>query len=150
MRLKNNNFTLLTHNCLGGIIYHNLGLQFLSPTINIQFNSKQEFFKFCKHLNYYLTLQLEECFDNTFPYPIAQLGDLTLHLVHYKTFQDAFNKWEIRKKRVNLNNIYIITDDYCSENLRLSNEYLWEFTELKCAKNIIIFTQEKTDIPYTR
>ena len=46
-RLKNKDFTLLTPNCLAGIIYHNLGLQFSSPTINIQFNDKTEFYKFC-------------------------------------------------------------------------------------------------------
>ncbi len=35
--LRNKEFTLLSNNCNGGFIYHDLGLQFLSPTINMFF-----------------------------------------------------------------------------------------------------------------
>lgn len=31
LRLRNKDFTLITSNCVGGIIYHELGLPFLSP-----------------------------------------------------------------------------------------------------------------------
>ena len=34
-RLKNKNFTLITNNCTGGVIYNRLGLKFLSPTIKL-------------------------------------------------------------------------------------------------------------------
>lgn len=34
-RNKNQRFTLLTANCMGGYIYHQLGVGFLSPTINL-------------------------------------------------------------------------------------------------------------------
>lgn len=151
-RLKNKDFTLLTPNCLAGIIYHNLGLQFSSPTINLQFNDKTEFYKFCNNLEYYTTLKLTEIKKNHLPppYPLAKLGDLTLHLVHYKTFKEGFEKWEIRKRRINFNNIFIITDDYCNENSRLSEQDIKAFSELKYAKNIIIFTQDKINIPNTK
>lgn len=32
LRLKNKDFSILTNHCMGGIIYHDLGLKFLSPT----------------------------------------------------------------------------------------------------------------------
>lgn len=35
IRLKNREFTILCSNCIGGIIYHRLGLQFRSPTVNL-------------------------------------------------------------------------------------------------------------------
>lgn len=33
-RLTNSDFTIIAPNCYAGIMYHRLGLQFLSPTIN--------------------------------------------------------------------------------------------------------------------
>ena len=34
-KLLNNSFSLLTPNCMGGLIYHRLGVRFNSPTIDI-------------------------------------------------------------------------------------------------------------------
>lgn len=34
-RLIDSDFTIFASNCIGGIIYHNLGLKFLSPTVNL-------------------------------------------------------------------------------------------------------------------
>lgn len=39
-RLYNKNFTIFSTNCIGGIIYHNLKLRFLSPTINLWISPK--------------------------------------------------------------------------------------------------------------
>lgn len=35
LRLENSDITILSNNCIGGIIYHKLGLRFKSPTINL-------------------------------------------------------------------------------------------------------------------
>ena len=32
---KNDDFTLIARDCIGGILYHQLGLKFLTPTINL-------------------------------------------------------------------------------------------------------------------
>ena len=34
-RLKNTDFTIISSNCVGTIIYHDMGLPFLTPTINL-------------------------------------------------------------------------------------------------------------------
>lgn len=34
-RLKNTDFSLITNNCVGGIISHDMHLQFRSPTVNL-------------------------------------------------------------------------------------------------------------------
>ena len=36
-KLKNNDFTIISSECAGGVIYHDLGLRFDSPTINLWF-----------------------------------------------------------------------------------------------------------------
>ena len=33
--LKNKDFTIFSCNCTGGVLYHDLGMKFLSPTINL-------------------------------------------------------------------------------------------------------------------
>ena len=146
-RLKNKDFTLLTPNCFGGIIYNCLGLKFTSPTINLRFDTVWEFYLFCSRLDEYLQKKLVEIPSNNV-YPMAMLGDLTLHLVHYKTFKDAEEKWESRKKRMNFDNICIISNDWVNEDTYLDDEIIIKFSELNC-RNVVILTQNKKNIPNT-
>ena len=44
-RLINTNFTIISQNCIGSIMYHDLGQKFLSPTINMLFEPS-DFVKF--------------------------------------------------------------------------------------------------------
>lgn len=111
-RLKNDNFTILSSNCIGGIIYHRLGKQFLSPTINMWFK-QPEFASFCLHLDYYLKQELR-FYKSDLSYPTAELrgeGDIpTIHLYfnHAKTEDEARGDWEKRKTRINHQNLFII------------------------------------------
>ena len=51
--IKNKDFTLITSNCCGGVIYHLLNMRFDSPTINLWID-KKEFCKFSSDLPYYM------------------------------------------------------------------------------------------------
>lgn len=147
-RLKNKDFTLLTMNCFGGIVYHNLSTPFLSPTVNIRFENIRHFYKFCSELPHYLNVEMTEV-TSTEKYPMAKLDDLILHLVHYRTFTEAKEKWEERKKRINFNNLYIIANDYVTENEKLSKKEIIAFTQLPC-KNVVVLVQDRyPDIPLT-
>ncbi len=33
-------------------------------------------------------------------YPVGLVGDIKCHCIHYKTFEEAREKWETRKKRI--------------------------------------------------
>ena len=105
------------------------------------------------NLDYYLKLELTNCSNDEVnsigeEYPMARLGDIIIHLVHYKTFAEGYDKWEERKKRINFDNIYIIANDYVNDKTRLSVEKIQAFGELKC-KNVVVFTQEEMKIPHT-
>ena len=50
--LRNTDFSLLTPNCMGGILLHDLGLRFLSPTVNLMMR-QNEFLQFVLHLDEY-------------------------------------------------------------------------------------------------
>lgn len=148
-RLKNKDITILCNNCLGGIVYHCLGLPFLSPTVNLMVNSTADFIKFCKNIDYYLKQQIVEIKDDNVTYPVGMCGDIKLHFNHYHSFEDAVAKWDSRKRRINRNNIYLISNDYISDTEFVSREEIIEFGKLNC-KNLIMFTSVRhEDIPYT-
>lgn len=119
--------SIISMNCNGGIISHDLGLQFLSPTVNLFFRA-DDFIKFCENLEYYLSIDtMVECTDPTVieqrDYPIAYLGDLTLFLVHYTSVEVAQKKWNERKKRINMDNIVILNTDREGMTDELKNRF---------------------------
>ncbi len=141
-RLKNYDFSIISNDCLAGVISKDLRIQMKSPTRNFYFNAK-DYVKFCKNLDYYLKLVPKEYTGDYTGYGsqflMASLGDLTLFLVHYKSVEQARLEWERRRKRVNKNNLFFIMNDrnFCTE------EDIKEFDQLPY-ENKICFTH----IPY--
>lgn len=113
--IKNANFSLLANNCNGGFIYHDLGLQFRSPTINMYF-IHDHFLRFLEDFDYYISQELVKCKYPTFTEPnnspICNLGSgdkkIELHFLHYHSFSECCELWEKRKKRLNKNNLFIV------------------------------------------
>lgn len=104
-KLKNNP-SIITNHCVGGIISHDLGLKFLSPTVNLKI-LPDDFVKFVKNLKEYLELDFV-LVESGLPYPVGRLKDIMVYFVHYKSFDEAVKKWNERKKRIDFNNIRII------------------------------------------
>ena len=57
-KLKNKNPSIISSNCNGGFIYHDLNLKFFSPTINLFFYPK-DYIKFIANLEYYSKCELK-------------------------------------------------------------------------------------------
>lgn len=111
--------TIISSNCVGGRIYEASKLKYASPTVGVWFEP-EDFYKFVTNLSYYLKLELKPIRSNEENYPLAILGDVKVHLMHYKSFEEASVVWKRRSARVNLTNIIIINTDRdgCSqENL---------------------------------
>lgn len=89
-----------------GVILHELGEQFNSPTVNLFFDAR-DYVKFLKELNYYLNQTLVEIQSDK-DYPVARLDDVTIYFMHYSTFNEAKKIWEKRTARINRNNLYVI------------------------------------------
>ena len=51
--LHTNGFTLIAQNCVGGVMYHDLGLKFLSPTINTLIQG-DDFVRLCSSFEDYM------------------------------------------------------------------------------------------------
>lgn len=63
-RLRTKKVRIVSSMCAGGILYHDLGLQFLSPTINMTI---EPFGLFCENLERYLSVPIEAWQSHTHP-----------------------------------------------------------------------------------
>ena len=141
-RIQNKNFTLIASNCIGGIIYNNLGLRFNSPTINLQINS-DEFVKLVLNLREYMQKEIK-FIEPENGIPVGILGDVKITFTHYHTNEEALKKWNERKERINYDNLYIILNDRDG----VTEKQIRESGNIKC-KNICVFTsKDYKDIPY--
>lgn len=134
--LRKRDITLITNNCIGGIIYHDMHLQFLSPTINLYFDN-EEFIRFSTHLEYYLSLAIEESTDIQKSFPVGVLhgshGDVHIYFMHYDSFEQAVAKWNERKERINYDNLYIIM-----EAQKCSSAILTKFNDIPYANKVVL------------
>lgn len=146
-RNKNKNFTIISQNCIGGLIYSTLGMEFLSPTIN-SFIEGEGFVKLVENFEYYMSLKPEflrvetiKSQNLTTAYPILILGDINIHCVHYKTPEQAITAWERRKARINYNNIFVIANSW---NMKENKSWMQRID--KCKYKSIVFTYSREDL----
>lgn len=140
-RINVDNTTIICNNCIGGIIYHNLGWQFTSPTINLSIHG-EDYLLFVKNLRYYLTCEIEEVKDYSVKYPVgrlvsndSELPSLTIHFNHYPSFEAAKKKWIERSSRVNYDNTVFIWEFF---DEFYDVELVKEFDKLPIKKAILI------------
>ena len=114
-KLINNNITLMSNNCTGGVILHDLSLRFNSPTINLNIHPK-EFINFVNNLRDYMRCELEEIHETSVDFPVGRLSlpnvgeDVYVEFMHYSSFIHAKEKWEERKDRINWNNVFVLLE----------------------------------------
>ena len=78
-RLINPNISIIASNCNGGVIYHDLGLQYQSPFINLWIKPN-DFIKLLSDLRGYLSYELRFIREEAIPYPVAALKDILIYL----------------------------------------------------------------------
>jgi len=109
--LKNHNFSIISRNCVGGVMSHDLGERFNSPTVNLWLKP-DDFIFFCNELDYFLNCKIEEVFEEGINYPIGRMycedKFITLYFTHYSSFSEAVNKWQERARRVNKDNLFVV------------------------------------------
>lgn len=136
-RLTNKNITLICSNCAGGILYHNLGLQFRSPFINL-YMGNNDFLYALEHFDEFLAQDVVEDknFEKNYPVGIG-LGDVRIHFMHYDSFEEAIEKWNARKARVDMNNAEFMLTNFSGDF-----NVLQRFEKLPYA-NKVVFTREE-------
>lgn len=143
--LVSTEFTIISNNCWGGVIYKYFGLKFQSPTVGMYFFS-DEYIKFLKNFDYYIQQPLivrdstsskykEELLRRGQNPLIGWLDDVEIVLLHYHDVDDAIRKWEYRRDRIDRKCLIFKFND---QNL-CSEQCISEFDKLNFA-NKICFT----------
>lgn len=147
-KLNNIDFTIISNNCWGGYVYNRYGLPYQSPTVGLYFYA-DDFIKFVKSLKYYLNCELKFISYKQSKYcnelirkgqtsvPIGLLDDVEIIFLHYKSEDEANEKWKRRVQRVNYENIII---KFSQANL-CSFKHLLEFDSLNFKKKFIFVSR---------
>ena len=112
-------FSILSNNCWAGHYYDMFHLPYLTPTIGLFFPAK-DYLKFLSRIDYYLSLPLEKidsqkanCYSmlkrkqeagnlkNVDELIIGRLDDVEIVCLQYDSFEEASEKWNRRKTRLN-------------------------------------------------
>ena len=137
-RLKNRYFSLLSSNCNGVFILHDLGLRFNSPTVNLWI-TPHDFVRFLQKPQYYLEQSITFVDEPGVRHPVGRLDDIKIWFTHYSSQEQALEKWNERAARLDYENLFILMSDRDG----CTYQDLADFDALPY-KNKIVFTH----VPY--
>ena len=113
VQVAEKNISIISNHCWGGYTYHSLKAEFLSPFINM-FITQEDYIDLLEHFDEYMqedVIYLKDAYETNLKrnYPIGILGGsgIKLWFNHYETFEDAKQKWQQRKKRINKDALFI-------------------------------------------
>lgn len=142
--IKNPSASFLCPNCIGGHLFHDMGAQFRSPTVNTMMYQR-DFVKFVCNLDHYLSQELRFFPHPEFDFPCARLDDITVHFTHYSSVEQATEKWIARTARLDRDNLFV----FLSERDGLTKEEICSLAQLP-VRGLLVFTANAyPDIPYT-
>lgn len=116
--VKRRDFSIISNNCWAGRVYQYLDMPYLSPTAGLYFFAP-DYIRFVSNLKHYLGCKLEfinpedsKYYEllkerNQLSVPVALLDDVEIIFLHYKTPEEAAEKWYRRAARVNYDNLYV-------------------------------------------
>lgn len=137
-KIKENDYSFISQNCIGGVIYKDIGKQFLSPTINLYFDAK-DFIKFVNNLEEYLKKEINIYTENGVI--VGELDDIKLYFLHYHQEEEAKEKWNIRKNRILKENIFVI----CTDRDGFDQKCFEDFRKIKYPKVLITRNEDWKD-----
>ena len=120
--LKNRNYWIISNNCWVGIKTRNFGLPYRFPTCGTFFFAK-EYLRFLSDLKGHLEaellpLEVEDSRYADILYPkygnalvLGRVLDAEIVFLHYRSFEEAKEKWDRRKMRVNFDNMLVKFND---------------------------------------
>ena len=138
-KLTNTDFTIFSQNCIGGIMYHDLGLQFRSPTVNMLVAPK-DFIKFMQNVYWYLEQKIEFLSTDK-SYPVGMLSDIEIGFLHYHSEEEVLKSWDSRKERINWDNVFVIC---CDEGLDFGD--MKAFDALPYEQKILFVSEYQAEI----
>lgn len=147
-RLTNLTPTLLSSNCTAGVLYHCLGLEFRSPFINLWLTN-EDFVTAMENLDDFLSTPLIRDTDCPKPYPVGiGYNNTRIYFLHYESWDDAIQKWEQRKSRIDTKNMAVMLTNLGSPGAESKNEdaLLQRFDALPFPNKIVFTSKNHPEI----
>ncbi len=138
-KVTNKNIMILSSNCSGGTLLHDACMPFLSPTVNLIIDD-MDFIKLVKDTAYYLNLEPQFYEVSKWGFPVAKLGDILIHCVHYESFEEFKEIWLRRAKRFLEHSDYEVLVMATDSQIK-TDEAFEEFEKLPNRK--VLFTSSK-------
>lgn len=148
-RLHKRDFTIICNNCWGGHVYRYFSHDYASPTIGLYMYS-DDFIKFIYNLKHYIDSELffidyteskykeDLLLHNNIKCPIGKIDDIEIIFLHYKTREEAYEKWNRRKTRIVWDNIVY----KMSEQNLCTIELLKKFDAFPAERKAVFVTQD--------
>lgn len=158
-KIINKDTTIISSNCFAGRIYQDLNFRYNSPTVGLYF-MYPDYIEFLSNINYYINCPIiftkkskyalgnERILRKSDPYPIGLIdGKIEIHFLHYKTENEAIEKWQRRCRRINFKNIIIIgmEQNQCTkediikfDKLPFDRKYMFSTQSINSKSNIYI------------
>lgn len=137
-QLQNHGMTVISANCVGAFILHDLNEPFNSPFVNLYLSPK-DFIRYLQNMAFYQQQPLEFIASSQ-NYPVGKLADIKIHFMHYHSEQEAKEKWLARSARINPDNLFIVMTDKDGAQ-GIAYEDLVAFDQLPF-KNKVVFTHK--------
>ena len=144
-QLASYEFSILCNNCIGGVFLHDAGKRFNSPLVNLS-TTGEGFIKLLENPETFVNggNDFKEYIHPTIEHPHGILHGVTFNFVHYKTFEEAIDKWTSRGKRFIWDHVYVIATGH--DGMECA-ELMEKFDKLPY-KNKVMFTINKWDYPW--
>lgn len=137
-KLEGIEFSVFCNNCLAGVFYHDASRKFTSPTINTAMDG-EDFVRFLERPEYYLNQPMQFITWPGHDYPIARIDDIEVRFVHYKSPEEAEEKWHERANRIVWDNLFIVATNHDGAG---SPEIMERFDRLTYKNKIMFVSQE--------
>ena len=117
-RLRQQPFCMISNNCLGRRLYQILDRDYNTPFVGL-FMMPECFTELVIHFEEYMSRELRfvevskhkalnETRESGDRYPIGIIGGAEIHFLHYESEQEALEKWNRRKARIDMDNLYFL------------------------------------------
>lgn len=152
--INNTDFTIISNNCWGGVVYESYNLEKKTPTVGMYF-APEDYLRFIANLEYYInecdiqfvapdkaTNKILYMQDNTFgKYPIAKLDNVEIAMLHYRSEEEAAAKWKRRCSRICWDNLIIKMNDQNGCTLVDMEAFLK--TPIRCKRKLFFTTKKE-------
>jgi len=153
---KENIVTIIANDCWGGQFYKHFDLPYSTPFVGLYLYAPC-YIDFVSNFSFHLgSKDIKQIYKSKYieaneyrslknlTYPIGLLDNkIEIHFLHYKNWNDAIEKWELRKSRVNFENLAFKFDG--SKDLA-TPELVRDFSSLNFFRKIVLMQGNNDEI----